>query len=266
MIRLYYFLRAVLIPTFAIAQEQLPSDNTTTSYHSSPRYRESESHPLRVLGYIFHPVGWVLREGIFRPLNYLISSTETSRSVLGYREPFDYRQPECFSANDSVPSCRATSPYNYSSAVKQEAAAPTASKSEGLSMSGGRQFFFPDVAFDFNKRTLSPLGRGRTHQIAALLKSESGLKIVLEGHADNVGPEKYNEKLGMDRADAVLKELTALGVGSDRISTVTFGESKPLFSEEEDWARAVNRRVEVHPADAGKGALSSEAADWTVAE
>ncbi|MCB0311192.1 MAG: hypothetical protein KDD42_08150, partial [Bdellovibrionales bacterium] len=50
------------------AQDQLPYDNGLSTYHSAPRYRESESHPLRVLAYVVHPVGWLAREVIFRPL------------------------------------------------------------------------------------------------------------------------------------------------------------------------------------------------------
>src|SRR5437773_922107 len=70
-----------------LAQDQLPTDNGLATYHAAPRYRESESHPLRVLAYVVHPIGWVLREVIFRPLSYFASSTEVTRSVMGYREP-----------------------------------------------------------------------------------------------------------------------------------------------------------------------------------
>ncbi|RIL09834.1 MAG: hypothetical protein DCC75_05665, partial [Proteobacteria bacterium] len=71
----------------AEAQEYLPDDNGLATYHTAPRYRESESHPLRVAAYILHPIGWVAREVLFRPLSYFASSTETTRSVMGYREP-----------------------------------------------------------------------------------------------------------------------------------------------------------------------------------
>jgi len=54
-----------------------------------------------------------------------------------------------------------------------------------------------------------------------MLDKEPGLKIVLEGHTDYKGTHTYNEKLGMDRAEAVRKELIALGVPADRLATVT---------------------------------------------
>lgn len=221
----------------AAAQDVLPADNGLATYHTAPRYRESESHPLRVAAYVLHPVGWVLREVIFRPLSYFASSTEETRSVMGYREPYDYREPECFSADDSVPDCRSVRPFNYDSDDDSDGKVASANSHE---------VYLPDVNFDFDKHALNDLGRGRVHQIADLMKANQNVKIVLEGNTDYRGADGYNQKLGMSRADAVRSELLALGVSPERIvSTVTFGKSQPLYTEQEDWARAVNRRVAV---------------------
>lgn len=240
----------------AWAQDSLPHDNGLATYHSAPRYRESESHPLRILAYALHPIGWVAREVIFRPISYFAGSTEVTRSVMGYREPYDYRQPECFSADDATPDCRALLPFNYdsmgsggSAVTEGDEAMDSSSTTSSLTTDGARQVYFPDVNFDFNQRKLNDLGQGRARQIAALLKEESGLKVVLQGNTDYVGKDSYNEKLGMDRAEALRAELVNLGVSSDRLSTVTFGKSQPIFNEQETWARAVNRRVAVQPAD-----------------
>ena len=80
-------LAVCLLPQSVFAQEVLPYDNGLEDYHPTPRYRESESHPLRIVAYALHPIGWVLREVIFRPLSYFASSTPETRSVMGYREP-----------------------------------------------------------------------------------------------------------------------------------------------------------------------------------
>ena len=226
----------VVMPAMVSAQDMLPADNGLSTYHTAPRYRESESHPFRVLAYVVHPIGWVAREVIFRPLSYFASSSETTRSVMGYREPFDYRQPECFSADDSTPDCRSLAPYNYDSAPSVEPAAVVPAP----------QVYFPNVNFDFDKRTLNELGKGRVKEISRLISNGGSVKVVLQGHTDYIGTDAYNEKLGLDRAEAVRAELVTLGVAAERLSTVTFGESQPLFSEQEDWARALNRRVEVH--------------------
>lgn len=229
--------------TASVAQDVLPYDNGLATYHSGPRYRESESHPLRVLAYAVHPVGWIAREVFFRPLSYFASSTETRRSLLGYREPFDYRNPECFSADDSIPDCRALPPYYY------DAGGLGGGLDSGDTLDtkmSGRQVYFPDVNFDFDKRKLNDLGFGKTHMVADMLRQSPGVHLVLQGHTDYLGSEAYNEKLGMDRAEAVRKALIDLGVSADQLSTVTFGKSQPLYEDKADWARAVNRRVEVH--------------------
>lgn len=228
------------------AQDLLPEDNGLTTYHTSPRYRESESHPLRILGYVLHPVGWLAREAVFRPFSYLASSTETTRSIMGYREPFDYRRPECFSADDSAPDCRSVAPFNYETIAPLDSLDPApVVEHTALNVPAERQVYFPDVNFEFNSRQLSDLGRGQVRRIAQQLEQAPGLRIVLQGNTDYIGSDEYNERLGMDRAESVRQELVSLGVPADRISTVTFGEAQPIFADEANWARAVNRRVEV---------------------
>jgi len=157
---------------------------------------------------------------------------------MGFREPYDYRQPECFSADDSVPDCRSVVPFNYDQV-------PSASDTASIAPPE-RAVYFPDVNFDFDVRKLNNLGKAKTHSIAQLLQKQSGVKVVLQGHTDYMGSDEYNMKLGMDRAEAVRSELVSLGITADRLSTVTFGESQPLFAEKTDWARAANRRVETH--------------------
>jgi OOP family OmpA-OmpF porin len=80
-----------------------------------------------------------------------------------------------------------------------------------------------------------------------MLTDSPNLKVVLQGHTDAKGTDQYNEKLGLQRAESVRQELVSQGVTADRLSTVTFGETQPVYTDDTDWARAVNRRVEVHP-------------------
>lgn len=234
-------LAASFLPQAVFSQEVLPYDNGLEDYHPSPRYRESESHPLRIVAYALHPIGWVLREVIFRPLSYFASSTPETRSVMGYREPYDYRKPSCFSAKDITPDCRQIVPFDYDKRGVGSV--------EALGGDQGQAIYFPDTNFDFNSRTLSALGKAKVKTAAEILNREGGVKVVLEGHTDARGSDKYNEKLGLDRAEAVKAELVRLGVSADRLGTVSFGESQPLFTEAEDWAYSANRRVEVHVGD-----------------
>ncbi len=148
------------------AQDLLPEDNGIFTYHQPPRWRESESHPIRFVSYIAHPVGWVLREGIFRPFSALAASTRFTRSFMGYREPFDFRNPICFKGAEEIPDCKQVPPYNSIGMGKEEPAEEPAAM-----VSTERQVFFPDVNFDFDKASLNDLGRGRVRQVAQLLAS-----------------------------------------------------------------------------------------------
>ena len=103
---------------------------------------------------------------------------------------------------------------------------------------------FPAVAFRFDSAELTELGKGQVYLAAQKLKEKSDLTIVIEGHADNIGSDEYNQKLGLRRAETVMKELAAQGVESERMSAASLGESKPLLAQGTNWARAVNRRVE----------------------
>ena len=237
----------------ARAQDVLPMDQTDSDYHPSPRYRESESHPLRVIAYAFHPVGWVLREVIFRPLSYFASSTPETRAIMGYREPYDFRQPSCFSRDQGTPDCRQILPFNYDSNVGKVV--------EGSGEDAQQQaLYFPDTNFDFNKRTLNPGGKEKVKVAADILRRQGFLKVVLEGHTDARGSDAYNQKLGLDRAEAVKNELVAQGIPVDTVSTISFGETRPLFTEKEDWAYAANRRVHVRVGEEAEQAAASAAA------
>ena len=79
---------------------------------------------------------------------------------------------------------------------------------------------------------------------AAFLKANRAVRVVLRGHTDGTASEEYNLALGQKRAESVRQALIALGVGSDRMETVSFGEALPIKEGDDPPARAGNRRVE----------------------
>lgn len=226
----------------AQAQDLLPEDNGIFEYHQAPHWRSSESHPLRVTAYVLHPIGWVLREGIFRPWSAFVASTPFTRSFFGYRHPLDYRDPDCYSVKDY--NCRELPPMTQIGMRHDAEVDGDGGEMMETSGAGERQVFFPDVNFEFDKASLTDLGKGRVRQISQLLASVPSLNIVVEGHTDYMGTDEYNMSLGERRAASVMNELQELGIDPARMSTVSHGESRPIFAEEEDWARAVNRRVQ----------------------
>ena len=104
---------------------------------------------------------------------------------------------------------------------------------------------FPVVAFRFDSAELTELGKGQVYLAAQRLKQAADLTLVIEGHTDAAGSDEYNQKLGRRRAETVIKELVAQGVDPSRVSAMSLGESRPLIDQDTQWARAVNRRVEL---------------------
>ncbi len=70
-------------------------------------------------------------------------------------------------------------------------------------------------------------------------------RVALSGHTDNVGKAAPNKRLALGRAKSIANELIRLGVDSKRISTVSFGEEKPIATNETSAGRQKNRRVEL---------------------
>jgi outer membrane protein OmpA-like peptidoglycan-associated protein len=102
-----------------------------------------------------------------------------------------------------------------------------------------------DVLFDFNKYTLKPGAREKMAKVSGILLAYPGLKIQVEGHTDSVGSEEYNLKLSQQRADAVRDYLAAQSVPSSSITSVGYGKSQPVASNETASGRQQNRRVEL---------------------
>jgi outer membrane protein OmpA-like peptidoglycan-associated protein len=77
------------------------------------------------------------------------------------------------------------------------------------------------------------------------LKENPQYKIKIAGHTDNVGSAEFNKQLSEKRAAAVVEYLKKKGIDSRRLSSVGFGEEKPLASnDDEKEGRELNRRTE----------------------
>ena len=102
-----------------------------------------------------------------------------------------------------------------------------------------------DVLFDFNKSTLKPAAREKLAKVSGILSSYPNLKLQIEGFADNVGSDEYNQKLSEERADAVRDYLVTQGVRQANISAAGYGKSDPVADNSTAAGRAENRRVQV---------------------
>ncbi len=107
------------------------------------------------------------------------------------------------------------------------------------------------VFFETNKSDLSQEARQTLDRQATWLKRYPSVRVTIEGHCDERGTREYNMALGARRANAARAYLVALGIGGDRVQTVSYGAERPavLGTGESVWAQ--NRRAVTVVAGAG---------------
>ncbi len=101
------------------------------------------------------------------------------------------------------------------------------------------------VKFGFNKSDLSAEAKAALDAFAQQVKAmNKNVFIEVQGHTDNIGSEKINLRLGQERADNVVRYLNMeQGIPLNRMSSVSYGEYKPLADNKTPAGRAENRRV-----------------------
>ena len=101
----------------------------------------------------------------------------------------------------------------------------------------------PDrVFFATNESILTTRSRETLRKQATWLRENSGINVVLEGHADERGTREYNLALGERRANAAKDYLMTYGVSSSRISVISYGKERPVDSGSNPLAWSKNRR------------------------
>lgn len=114
---------------------------------------------------------------------------------------------------------------------------------DGLRTSG--HIAVEGILFDTGKATLKPESRQAIGEVVKLLKAETGLKVYVVGHTDNVGAADGNMKLSQARAEAVVRELVSNGINTARLKAFGNGPYAPVASNDAESGRAQNRRVEL---------------------
>jgi peptidoglycan-associated lipoprotein len=101
------------------------------------------------------------------------------------------------------------------------------------------------IYFDFDSAEVRADFTDIVARHALVLANDSSIRVRLEGHADERGSREYNIGLGERRSQSVRRMLMIQGASAAQISTVSFGEERPvaLGSDEDSWAQ--NRRVEI---------------------
>ena len=97
--------------------------------------------------------------------------------------------------------------------------------------------------FDLDKYNIRPDAQTTLTSDADFLKEHAGVKFTIEGHCDERGSEEYNLGLGDKRATSAKNFLVNLGIATDRISTITYGKSRPVCTESSEDCWQKNRRA-----------------------
>lgn len=111
-----------------------------------------------------------------------------------------------------------------------------------------------NVYFEFGKATLKPESRPLLDEVAAALAARPDLRIEIQGHTDSVGSTEYNQRLSMQRAQAVLDYLlTYPELERGRFIVRGYGEGAPIAPNDTPEGRQENRRVELVVLNPGTG-------------
>lgn len=107
------------------------------------------------------------------------------------------------------------------------------------------------VTFATNSADITPAFYATLDQVAQTIIDYPETVVQVAGHTDSTGSEAYNQQLSERRAAAVAQYLIGRGVASARISTVGYGETRPVASNDTEDGRRQNRRVEIVLSPAG---------------
>ena len=105
--------------------------------------------------------------------------------------------------------------------------------------------FDSGILFQTNSSTLEPDAQKNIENLAAILQKYDDTNILIEGHTDSDGTEEYNQSLSERRAESVANYTKRFGVAGARITTIGYGESQPVASNETTEGKRQNRRVEI---------------------
>jgi peptidoglycan-associated lipoprotein len=104
-----------------------------------------------------------------------------------------------------------------------------------------------DVHFAYDSYELDGSSRDVLAANAEWLKENKRARTEIEGHCDERGTVEYNLALGAKRAKSVKDYLVSLGISSDRLTTISYGEELPLCRDASEQCYARNRRVHFVP-------------------
>lgn len=112
-------------------------------------------------------------------------------------------------------------------------------------LSVGTALQLVNIQFEFNSAALTEDSAEGVEMLKAFLGSHPELHVELAGHTDNIGSDAYNLKLSQERAEVVRQALIGNGIDEHRVTARGYGATKPLYPNDTEAHRAMNRRTEM---------------------
>ena len=108
----------------------------------------------------------------------------------------------------------------------------------------GTKIVLNNIFFDYDKATIKAESETELKRLIKLLNENPIMKIEISGHTDNKGSASYNQKLSESRAKTVVDYLVTNGINQMRLEFKGYGFTQPIFTNETEEERQLNRRTE----------------------
>jgi peptidoglycan-associated lipoprotein len=129
-------------------------------------------------------------------------------------------------------------------AIREEELKEDQLRTESERFQSAREMFEnEDILFEFDSASLSAEAQEILRAKAAWLRENPRARVMIEGHCDERGTNEYNLALGDRRAFSSKSFLVDLGIADSRLTTISYGEERPLDSRSTEDAWAQNRRA-----------------------
>lgn len=117
-------------------------------------------------------------------------------------------------------------------------------KVDGTGCAVPQVFVLKGVSFDFDSTRLGVNAQTILEDAVKTMAGQPSMKVEIAGHTDNYGSDEYNRDLSQRRADSVKDHLVSKGIPAESLRATGYGESEPVASNDNDFGREQNRRVE----------------------
>ena len=136
-----------------------------------------------------------------------------------------------------LPACSSTADTSGTNSTAAGDTSIRAGSQQDLNAKAGDRVFFA-----YDRSDITPEGRATLEKQASWMKTNASVTVTVEGHCDERGTREYNLALGERRANAVRDYLGSLGVGPNRMRTVSYGKERPAVVGSNEAAWSQNRR------------------------